>query len=139
MFNILKFQIYPEVNGIVTMNGEPVEGAVVKRFHDFRDKEKTCEYITKKDGEFHFPETNGYSLWGLTPFENRTHQIITINFNHAEYTAWRLSKSSRDDDPALSKILSMLCCELTNEEVHKSIDRGNYLTASSFGLAHWNT
>ena len=138
MFDSLKIQVYPEVNGVVTMNGEPVEGALVKLVYNYNDKENTIETTSDKNGRFHFTEINIHTLRLLLPLETSIDQKITINYNHATYLAWQTTKYALKDDPAISKKLSSLNCELTNEEKRQLIDPASPIKHGVYSVARWD-
>jgi len=138
MFDFLKIQVFPEVNGVVTMNDQPVEGASVKLLYDYNDKKNIMKTVTKKDGGFHFPEKNILTLLKLLPFEIHVHQQIFINYNHVEYTAWSASKHKHGIDTEISKKLNHLNCELTNEEINQFFD-SNHRKYITYGLARWTS
>ena len=136
MFDSLKIQVFPEVNGVVTMNGEPVEGALIKLVYDYNDKENIIETHTKNNGEFHFPEKNIHTLLKFLPMEIHVYQQIIISHNNNDYIAWRASKHKHGTDNDISKKLNFLNCELTNEEIEQFFGDG-YRENLTYGLARW--
>jgi len=137
MFDSLKIQAFPEVNGVVTMNGEPVEGALVKLVYNYNHKDKFIETTTDKSGKFHFSEKYTHTLRLLLPFQTSIDQQIIINYNHNTYIAWRTTKFSHGNDTAISKILSSLICELTSEADYQVIDPTSPSKYTAYSLARW--
>ena len=138
MFDSLKIQVYPEVNGVVTMNGEPVEGALVKFVYNYNDKDKVIETTTDKSGKFHFSEKYERTLRMVFGLETAIHQNITIIYNYATYVAWRTIKYAHGEDTALSNKLTSLNCELTNEEKRQLIDPTSPIKDGIYSLARWD-
>jgi len=137
MFDFLKIQVFPEVNGTVTMNGQAVKGASVKLVYDYNDKENTIETVTGENGEFHFNEKYIHTVRLILPFETSIHQQITIYYNHNTYIAWRTTKYAHKEDPAISKKLSSLNCELTNEEKRHLINPASPVKHGAYSVARW--
>ena len=139
MFNILKFQIYPEVKGIVTMNETPVEGAIVSQYFEFNSRKKSTTFTTGRDGIFYFQERKVFTLSNLMPFDSRAFQKITIKFNNAEYTAWEAFKTMPENFPDFSNKLSSLLCELGSRENIKPLSTVNTLKHYNiYGLSSWH-
>jgi len=137
MFDSLKIQVFPEVNGVVTMNSEPVEGALVKLVYNYNHKDNVIETKTDESGEFHFNEKYVHTLRLLLPFETSIDQQIIINYNHNTYVAWRTTKFAHGNDTAISRKLSFLNCELTNEEKRQLINPASPVKTSVYSLARW--
>ena len=138
MPNPLKFQIYPEVNGIVTMNGEPVEGAEVTMSYIFRGKQGSTICKTDRNGVFTFKEKTIYSLASILLLQSVISQKLSIKYNHIEYSAWNVIKYNPSDDPKLTKLLTNLTCELTNPETKQKIDPESVNPMIVRGIARWS-
>jgi hypothetical protein len=84
----------PAVKGIVTLNGQPVEGAMV-RFHDETAlNEPAFVALTMKDGSFYLP-AGGNETSGIRPGK----YAITV----AKYkTGFAMMKSAKDASPESS-------------------------------------
>jgi len=137
MPNPLKYQVYPNIKGIVTLNSVPVKNAIVNLTYRLNNKKGASTYTTSDNGTFFFKEKNIYSLSGILPFEDILYQKITIINNNAEYIAWEAMKDKQEEDLILTKILSSLTCELSNSETKHIINPESIFKNVIYGLARW--
>ena len=79
-----------EVKGILTLHGEPVEGALIKRNLNFAHKVQEEDQITTaSDGSFYLPEVVIESKIPGDMFSHEvTYQAITAVYKGEEYDLW---------------------------------------------------
>jgi len=104
------------VEGIVTRNGEPVQGAEIiqETFYRKPGDVPDVTVLTDSEGRFVLEELSqvaGFSRF--IPGEVRIMQLIRIRIDNEEYVAWRHSKSSGDKNSELDGKPIKLTCELT--------------------------
>lgn len=92
LLDMFKITIFSEFKGVVTNNGKPVEGLVLKRTADHdTDKVYTDTATTDKDGQFRFKRITKWSLRPLM-FDTRIHQTITVQTSDGECVVWQTLK-----------------------------------------------
>jgi hypothetical protein len=128
----------PAVKGKVTVNGEPVAGIEVSREltydDDFIDKTTTAA-----DGSFMFSAKSIRSRKPGGLAEMRTRQVISTRYNDKQYLLWYLTTSSITPQQAVVKKLSVLHCDLNNEElehVFPNIENPDF-PHSTFSICRW--
>ncbi|WP_102794751.1 DUF6795 domain-containing protein [Bowmanella denitrificans] len=110
--------MFTEVEGVVLLNGKPVEGAEVTSSYDWsvKDEKKSKTVITDSHGTFHFKEWKSQSVLSLVfPIQPVISQKITINYSGQEYTAWRNIKSTYGTGDEVGKSPIRIECELNSE------------------------
>lgn len=137
MFEILKFYIYPEIRGIVTLNGTPVEGAEVNLLYRCDSRQHSVKCKTAANGGFFFSQKNKYSLLGLLPIESQIYYKLTITYNHVTYKACEVLKLFKEEEPEFTKLLSSLQCELTKPETDYIIHSDSVHMNIISGIANW--
>ncbi|MBT1063889.1 hypothetical protein KJY73_09915 [Bowmanella sp. Y26] len=110
--------MFTEVEGVVLLNGEPVEGAEVISSYDWsnKDERKSKKLLTDSYGKFSFPEWSSKQfLSSILPMEPVIRQEIIIEYKGERYTAWAFNKHSygRGDETGKSPI--KLVCDLAME------------------------
>lgn len=130
----------PEVKGVVTFNGTPVEGAQVVRTLDY-DQEYRDEQVTDKNGYFTLPEKNIRSNRPNKMLdETRVRQIVTVNYEGMKYLLWYATPGTIHRRTAIAKKLSFLQCELTNSEMEhgfENVEKPEF-PHSAFSICRWN-
>jgi hypothetical protein len=104
---------FPEVRGVVTDRGKPIEGAEIERsFHAAMQDEKGLD-LTRTDvsGHFLFKKiTKSSSLLSMLPHEPVIGQNIIIKVGGKEYMAWQYVKHDYDDNGELNgKPIDIIC------------------------------
>ena len=143
LFDFFTIHVFSPVTGVVTLNGEPVEGAEIVRTADHEeDKIYTDSVKSDIEGKFSF---NDISTFSLRPIMLGTiiRQKIIIKHNGYEYLAWRTVKHSNHkygelndkDNPEPIKL--NLRCELTDDQSKKRIVNLKYLNGIVVGLCEW--
>lgn len=111
-----------EVRGVITLNGKPVSGALIKRHLKFAYKiEKEDEVETDSDGGFFLPEVKIESKIPSDIFsQESTSQHITVEYGGEEYDLWSSKLPSINEPSEYRKKLSSLKGELESERVNFS-------------------
>ena len=127
-FDSMKVNLFSDMKGVVTLNGEPVAGAVVKRLADPGNKKYRDEKITDAQGRFSFPRMEMHTVWKLLPAAVVISQKVTIEYEEQEYLAWAMEAYNGRYQGELNNIRILgtgdevdidLVCELTGEESRK--------------------
>ncbi len=115
-----KVYLFSEVKGVITLNGEPLEGARVKRSVEWKDKTYVDEVITASDGSFDLPVMNSGERIVLA--ELVIYQLIMVEYQGKSWRIWRKTKGS----PGLNQELIdwkhpdgipiQFTCELSDDE-----------------------
>lgn len=130
----------PEVKGVVTLNGTPVEGAGVVKTLDF-DQEYRDEQITDKDGRFAFPEKNIRSERPNTMLdETRVRQIVTVTYKGQKYLLWYATPGTIHRRAAVTRKLSLMYGELTSPETEQGFENVEkpQFPHSAFSVCRWS-
>lgn len=109
-----------EVRGMVTLNGKPVSGALVKRHLKFAYKiEKEDEAETDFDGVFFLPEVSIESkIPGDMFSQESTSQLITVEYGGEKYDLWSSKLPSINEPDEYREKLSSLNGALENKRVN---------------------
>lgn len=109
----------PEVNGIVTENGQPVANLEIIRSLIYIDEKAHRDTaITDENGCFHFPKkTILSSIPNKLIAEHRVSQEIFIERDNELTPLWVATQSGIDEIPEYSKKLSFLNCQMTAPHV----------------------
>ena len=113
MFDAFKVYLFSEVNGVVTLEGQPVVGAEVIRSANY-GKAYTDKAITDKEGKFFFSEMTTSKISALLPGQHVIDQSIIIRNQNKEFKAWELTRVGSGPNAELGIDLNLLC-ELGNE------------------------
>ena len=125
MFDFLKIYLFSEVNGVVLLNGKPVQGAELIRTAAPGSKSYTDKAMTDAEGRFHFDAMVVHTLRTLIPGEAVIRQTISIRFQGKDYLGWKSTKRDianhgelnlLDPRKSLPIQLFRVECELTNED-----------------------
>lgn len=107
--------LFSEVDGIVTMGGAPVAGAVVQREYVWTWNKSTGGDSTTTDagGAFRFSAIMGRSMLGsVLPHEPLVEQKIRISHGGQSYEAWIFTKRNYDANGELNGKPIRLSCDL---------------------------
>ena len=107
----------PEVNGIVTENGQPIANLEIIRALTYIDGvERRDTVTTSKDGHFHFPKKTIFSsIPNKLISEDRVHQKIVIEKDDQSIIGlWGTTQPGIYEIPEYTEKLKFLNCELTN-------------------------
>ncbi len=110
LFDFLKICVFTDVSGMVTLDGNPVEGAKIMQAAkvSFNNDEFFGEAITNENGEFRFPAIYAKTINRFLPSANAVSQLITIEYQGNVYQAWQSVKPNYDYDGELNDIHELL-------------------------------
>ncbi len=143
LFDFFTIYVFSDMQGIVTLKGEPVAGAKVTRIGDHEnDKVYTDSAITDAQGHFSFEPISTFSLRPMM-LGTIIRQKITIEHEGQEYLAWETKKKNdhiygelnSKDSNAPQKI--DLLCELTSSQDDKKVLRIDFRNVAIKGLCQW--
>lgn len=109
MFDFTKVCLFSEVDGIVTISGQPIRGAEVIRTAQFRGETFRDETTTDEHGRYRFPAKFVRSLYKIAPIEPYIEQKIVIVREGKEYVAWEGDKRNYDINGEIKKPISLTC------------------------------
>jgi len=106
LFDFMKINVFSDVDGIVTLNGEPVSGATVKQYAEveFNSNKFNREVVTDSQGRFHFDAIYARTMNTFLPSANSVIQKITIEYSGKQYQAWKSIKNNYDYDGELNDV-----------------------------------
>ncbi|MGY4533728.1 hypothetical protein ACVW0Y_002861 [Pseudomonas sp. TE3786] len=109
--------LFSEVNGIVLLDGKPVQGVEVDQEYHWHWKDEKARRVTTTDaqGRFHFPLITGKSLTAALPHEPVVEQRMRLYYQGKEYQGWYQSKHNYDDLGELNGRPLNLVCDLNDE------------------------
>jgi len=143
-FDLLTIHVFSNVSGIVTFQGEPVDGAKIIRTADHEhDKVYTDTTTTDKDGQFSFKGISTFTLRPIMMMGTIIRQKIMIKYQGMEYLAWRTLKRNNykygelNDEDAESPVNFHLLCELTNPQDERKVVQFKIFRQSVRGLCKW--
>jgi len=119
LFDIGKICLFSDTVGQVVLNGEPIEGATIKRSVIWQNKTLEDTTVTDKSGNFHFNAKFTNSLSKFMPVEAVMTQNIVIQHNNNSYEAWKTNKRDFEENSELNGKPLNLICELSHESTVK--------------------
>ena len=143
IFDSMKVNLFSEMNGVVTLEGEPVAGALITRSaNPDNDREYTDSAKTDNEGQFHFDRMETRMFAKLLPSQKSVSQKVIIEHEGRQYLAWEAITSDTDkgelnemDVIGTDKELGInVKCELTAAETKKA---GAYITVIT-GICSWD-
>ena len=146
-FDFLKIDVLTEVNGVVTLAGEPVSGAkiVLNVRIVFNDEKFNITTETDTAGRFHFDLIKAKSINTFLPSAKMVNQKITISHQGKDYLAWDMVKNNYDyngelndlSEPAnKTQIIPLtLICELNNETNTRKAGTHDHIALT--GMCRW--
>jgi hypothetical protein len=116
---LTRLVLFSEVHGTVLKDGVPVEGAEISQevvWSDNKDEVPPRHTLSDKGGRFSFSvvERNP-GVTRLVPHQPVILQKLLIRYDGVEYTAWRHTKNSYDENSELDGRPLNLACELSRE------------------------
>ena len=115
----LKSCVFSEVEAVLTLNGEAVEGARIVRKGNWQS-EKPDETITDTNGKFRFPAVYERNFIRLLASEFAVSQSLTVHYQGKEFVFWVNSKREVEENSELAGKDLRFRCELTNDmQVHE--------------------
>jgi Domain of unknown function (DUF6795) len=143
ILDFFTIHVFSDVTGVVTLNGEPVEGAEIIRTADHaHDKLYKDATVTDENGYFALKDISTFSLRPIM-LPTVIDQKIYIKYKGMEYLAWDLLKRTNhiygelnDKDVPNPKKLE-LKCELTDDqqkETRVTLEFGDKIIT---GLCRW--
>ncbi|TBU75570.1 DUF6795 domain-containing protein [Phytopseudomonas daroniae] len=110
--------LFSEVEGIVLLDGQPVEGAEVERICHWKDDLKTERTLTDASGRYHFPEITAKSLlWSLLPHEPVVFQTLRIHHQGKVHKGWVFTKHNYDNLGEVKDRRLKFSCDLNTEPI----------------------
>ena len=94
--DFLNVCLFSEINGVVTLGGNPVAGAELVRTAKNGEKVYTDRTKTDENGRFQFSAMYTHSVYKIAPVEPFITQKIKILTGGNEYLAWELDKRNYD-------------------------------------------
>jgi len=142
-FDFFTIYVFSEVDGVVTMNGEPVQGAQVTRTGDHEeDKVYTDTVVTDAQGRFSFSPISTFSLRPIM-LGTIIRQKITIKYQGMEYLAWKAKKKNNyrygelNNEGVENPVKLDLLCELTEAQDKKTVIEMKLRNVAVYGLCAW--
>jgi hypothetical protein len=115
-----KHIVFSAVDGIVTLQGEPLQNVKVTRSYSESKKVDEVTY-TDSEGRFKFPDWVDTTLFDFSflPTEIRIIQEIVVEHQGTQYDAWISAKSDYEKNSELKGTPINLSCELSSEPSYK--------------------
>ena len=123
LFDFMKVCLFSEVNGVVTLEGKPVAGAMVIRTARFNSDIYSDSVITDGEGRYHFDAIYTKSLKKITSMAPLVPQELTITHAGSEYLGWVMNKTNYDMNGEIGRSMSLVC-ELTAGTTLKKLPDG---------------
>ena len=144
MFGLIKkydVHMCSEVKGVLTLNGEPIEGALINRHLNFAHKlEKDDEVRTASDGSFYLPEVIIESKIPGDMFSHDvTYQRITAVYKDEEYELWNSKFTGISELNEYKQKLACLNGDLASSEVNFVFPNNSneHLEFNGSGICRW--
>lgn len=147
LFDFLKINVLSDVNGVVTLNGQPVSGVkVVLNVRIVFNNEK-IEVVTETDinGKFHFDAINSKSINTILPSAKMIDQRITFHYQGKEYLGWDMVKNNYDYNGELNDLSEPenrnnlipfnLSCELNDKSTTRRSGTHEHIALT--GICRW--
>ena len=142
-FDAMEINLFSEMKGVVTLNGNPVAGAkIIRTAVSDSEKEYIDNTTTGLNGSFHFERMKISSIFNLLPGQSRVFQKVIIEYEGKEYLAWdaitgisNKGELNEADVIGTDKEIDInMKCELTDKEKKKY---GAYITVIN-GICSWD-
>jgi hypothetical protein len=123
-FDAGKVNIFSEVNGVLVVNGEVIDGAVVSRTVTWKGSEHEDSVTTKDGGKFIFPSMVKRDLTKFMPSEFTAFQKITVHYQDEIIKIWETVKREPIENGELEGSPLNLKCDLSDPSrfVHLAIN-----------------
>jgi len=107
--------LFSPMEGVITYEGQPAEGAEVVRQVTWKnDETRTDRSEADENGQFSFPVITDSDRQVL-PTQFVAHQRVYVNYRGEEYVIWMMGKISTDLYGELGGKPSNFRCELTSD------------------------
>ncbi len=116
-----KLCVFSEVEGIVTINDKPVEGAIIKRSYLLDDDEVFDQTSSDKNGKFQLDPIFVKSFRSFYPHQAAILQEINLIVDEVSYQAYGFQKGNYKENGERGDKPLLLRCELTNEKQRRPI------------------
>lgn len=148
LFGFLKINVLTDLNGVVTVSGEPVSGIKVVLNVRIVFNDEKIEVVTQTDdkGRFHFDAIKANSINALLPSAKMVDQKISFLYEGIEYIGWDMVKNNYDANGELNDLADtlnkstmipmQLACELSNEVVTRKAGSHDHVVLT--GICRWN-
>jgi hypothetical protein len=111
-----KLVLFSRVEGVITQDGKPVEGAKIVQEVLYKDVDEVppTQVVSGPDGNFVLEEvTHAAGLSRVLPGQVSIVQRLVIHYQGKEYEGWRHNKTSTEANSELDGHPLKLVCELT--------------------------
>ena len=142
VFDSMIVNLFSEMQGVVTLQGKPVSGAVITRTSMPANKQYIDSTTTDEAGRFSFDRATTKSFLKLLPGDDSIYQKVVILHEGVEFVAWETGGANASHKGELNEqdvigtekeIDINLICELTDPVTYKA---GAYTTTIS-GICTW--
>ena len=126
-----KLCLFSGISGVITLNGEPVKHAVVKRqaTRSHVQGYKKDETTTDEQGYFEMPPLYDRNIIGkFLPMEFVSSQTIVVSYQGRDYKLWGGIKRNREENSEARGERLIVECILDAESEMIEIDGGVYET-----------
>ena len=133
--DIGKMCLFSGISGVITLDGQPVINARLKRIvrKAHSEGKKTDETTTDDKGYFSMPAVFDRSIVGkILPMEFSVPQQIYVYYQGQEYKIWSGVKRDREENSESSGNPLIVSCELNQEHEIASVG-GGFVSSS----CHW--
>ena len=130
--DIGKVCLFSAMSGVITLDGKPVSGALLKRTVDHQ-RPKSDETHTDENGYFEFPAFNERTICKFLPMEFVVGQKIIVHYQGKEYKMWSGVKRKPEENVESRGKPLVVRCELNSEEKLIEVNYGPI-----FSLCTWD-
>ena len=123
-FKKTEVELSPEINGTVTLNGNPVTGATVHRLLTYSDKKFNDSTTTDENGRFQFP-VKVVKLKVSSMFDTAVTQKLVVDYESRQTEIWTAANLNTLKYDSIYQLLSSMHCELTSPEMRLEIPLRN--------------
>lgn len=113
--DIGKVCLFSKMTGIITLDGKPVDTAIVIRTVNL-SKPEVDETRTNEKGYFEFPAIFKRTITKHLPQEFASNQDIVVHYKSKEYSIWSAVKRTPDENSESRGKPLDVKCELNSEE-----------------------
>ena len=142
-FDSMKVNLFSEMRGVVTLDGQPVSGVTLTRTAiPNNDKEYTDSTVTDAEGRFHFNKMETSMLLKILPGDSTVAQEVIIEHDGKRYIAWKTAATGDNDKGELNELDAIgtereLTIDLTCELTANSTDKAGAYTTVISGICSW--
>ena len=119
--NAGKVCLFSAISGVITLDGKPASGALLKRTVDHQ-KPKSDETHTDANGHFEFPAFFEKTIAKYLPMEFVVGQKIMVTYQEKNYKIWSGVKSTPEENSEARGKALVVKCELNSEKKLVLID-----------------